>query len=71
MNVEATPREVRPIYLLMLGIAAWALILAGGVVWYDYAVGAINWWKPTIIVVATALFLGIWGIALRTQRNQV
>jgi hypothetical protein len=54
-----------PIGMIMLGVVLWTVVLAGGVLLYDYRAGQINWLKPFIIVVSSMLFLGLWSLALR------
>jgi hypothetical protein len=54
-----------PIGLIMLGVVIWTIVLAGGVLLYDYREGQVNWLKPLIIVVCSSLFLTLWALALR------
>lgn len=57
-----------PIGLIMLGVVIWTMVLAGGVLLYDYRAGQVNWLKPLIIVICSALFLTLWSLALRRVR---
>lgn len=53
-----------PIGMIMLGVVIWTVVLAGGVVLYDYRAEKVNLLKPFIIVVSSMLFLGLWSLAL-------
>ncbi len=69
----ATQRHVdpRPVLAWIMGaIALWGVVLAGGVVLYDYRAGAMNSWKPVTIVVCVAGFLGLfrWTMARSARR---
>lgn len=64
-------QDPRPVLAwIMGGIAAWGMVLAGGVLWYDYEAGTVNFWKPLTIVVCIAAFLGLfrWTMS-RSQRR--
>lgn len=73
-GVAATERlaDPRPVLAwIMAAIAAWGVVLAGGVVLYDYRAGALNLWKPLTIVVCVAGFLGLfrWTMARSARRT--
>ncbi|MFO0905627.1 MAG: hypothetical protein U0939_21635 [Pirellulales bacterium] len=61
---QRMPVEGAPLRWLMSAILAWGVVLAGGVVWYDYVAGRIIWWKPLIIVVCSLAFLALWRLAI-------
>jgi hypothetical protein len=64
-------QDPRPVLAwIMAAIATWGLVLAGGVVWYDYDAGTLNFWKPLTIVICVAGFLGLfrWTMS-RSQRR--
>lgn len=69
MTQTSVPTWRGPIGWIMLAILVWALVLAGGVLLYDYRSGQVNWWKPTIIVTAAWLFVCVWLVALRQRRR--
>ncbi len=73
-GVAATERmaDPRPVLAwIMAAIAAWGVVLAGGVVLYDYRAGAVNIWKPLTIVVCVAGFLSLfrWTMARSARRS--
>ena len=64
-------QDPRPVLAwIMAAIATWGLVLAGGVVWYDYDAGTLNFWKPLTVVICVAGFLGLfrWTMS-RSQRR--
>lgn len=57
---------------IQAGILIWGVVLAVGVVWYDYVHAGVNLWKPAIILAGVALFLVFWSLALaQRQRRRV
>lgn len=69
MTMPEKPRQ-NPIAWLMLAILAWSVILASGVLLYDYWNSQINVVKPIVIVVTTLAMIGAWSVALRSRRSR-
>jgi len=67
---ERTTVRGEPLRWIMLGILAWGIVLAAGVVWYDYEAGRVNVWKPIVILVAVAGFLAFWSYAIRRRASR-
>ena len=63
---ERTPVTGSPIGWIMRGIFGWGVILALGVLWYDYDAGQVNLWKPLLIIVIDSLFVAGWLLAIRS-----
>ena len=66
MDAE-TASNGRLLNFIRAGILIWGVVLAGGVMWYDYYQGAVNLWKPTIIVIGVVLFVAGWSLALASR----
>jgi hypothetical protein len=72
-GAAATERmaDSRPVLAWIMGaIAGWGIVLAAGVVLYDYRAGAVNLGKPLTIVLCVAAFLGLfrWTMARGSRR---
>ena len=67
---ERTPVRGEPLRWIMRGILAWGIVLAAGVVWYDYDAGRVNAWKPIVILAAVTGFLLLWTYAIRRRASQ-
>lgn len=72
-GAAATERMVdsRPVLAWIMGaIAGWGIVLAAGVVLYDYRAGAVNLGKPLTIVLCVAAFLGLfrWTMSRGSRR---
>lgn len=65
---ESSRRDV--LNWLMLGMLAWGVVAALGVVVYDASRDRLNLVKPLVIVVVTIVVVGGWRLALRVRRNR-
>ncbi len=64
---ERTGVRGEPLRWIMGAILAWGIVLAAGVVWYDYDAGRVNAWKPIVILAAVSCFLALWSYAIRRR----
>lgn len=65
-----TETDGRLLKFIQAGILIWGVVLAAGVVWYDYDRGGVNLWKPAIIIAGVVIFLAAWSLALSVRSSR-
>lgn len=51
---------------IAIAIAVFGVIVAAGVYWSDPSP---DWRKPLVVLAASGVFLGVWGLALRSRNR--